>query len=426
MVALSVAGARFPDLPAALSLSTLGLPARCTVTRTRPPPMTDFAIVQTALSGREAGEALSALIGEKFSAQPDALIVFASPDQDHAALLHALAAATGTNTIVGCSSAGEFTSDGSGQGLTNVTAIRSPNMRFAATSGRGLASDAADAARTMAGGFRGASYPGFSCRAALVLVDALAGNTEEFIGALALNTAGTYRFFGGGAGDDARFQQTQVFCGTEVMSDAAVALEIISRTPVGIGVRHGWKPAGRPLRVTQSEPSRVVSLNAAPAVEAFDEHAEESTQQFDRSDPLPFFLHNIIGIETDDGHKLRVPLGVAEDGAVMCAAEIPAGTTTRIMSTGRESAAAAAAEAAQDALEQVTSTGGTPAAALFFDCVATRLRLGRAFEEELAAVSGELAGIPFAGFNSYGQIVRSEGQFSGFHNCTAVVCVLPG
>jgi hypothetical protein len=43
----------------------------------------------------------------------------------------------------------------------------------------------------------------------------------------------------------------------------------------------------------------------------------------------------------------------------------------------------------------------------------------------LDAVAAELGGAPFAGFNSYGQIVRADGQFSGFHNCTAVVCVLP-
>jgi hypothetical protein len=73
----------------------------------------------------------------------------------------------------------------------------------------------------------------------------------------------------------------------------------------------------------------------------------------------------------------------------------------------------------------VTRSGGTPKAALFFDCVATRLRLGQQFDNELDAVSAALGGIPFAGFNSYGQVVRAEGQFSGFHNCTAVVCVLP-
>ena len=61
-----------------------------------------------------------------------------------------------------------------------------------------------------------------------------------------------------------------------------------------------------------------------------------------------------------------------------------------------------------------------------FDCVATRLRLGRAFEDELRACASLLDPAGFVGCNTYGQIARSEGQVSGFHNCTAVVCLLPG
>jgi hypothetical protein len=95
------------------------------------------------------------------------------------------------------------------------------------------------------------------------------------------------------------------------------------------------------------------------------------------------------------------------------------------MSTGAAAAADAAASATRDAMDHVEREGHTPKAALFFDCVATRLRLGQDFGHELDAVARELHSAPFAGFNSYGQIVRAEGQFSGFHNCTAVVCVFP-
>jgi len=109
----------------------------------------------------------------------------------------------------------------------------------------------------------------------------------------------------------------------------------------------------------------------------------------------------------------------------MCAAEVPTGTTAHIMSTQAKSASVAAASAARDAIDQVEREGYKPKAALFFDCVATRLRLGEDFGDELDAVTRELKSAPFAGFNSYGQIVRAEGQFSGFHNCTAVVCVIP-
>jgi hypothetical protein len=57
--------------------------------------------------------------------------------------------------------------------------------------------------------------------------------------------------------------------------------------------------------------------------------------------------------------------------------------------------------------------------------VATRLRMGREFDFELDAVRATLGDAQFAGCNSIGQIARSEGQMSGFHDCTAVVCVIP-
>ena len=69
--------------------------------------------------------------------------------------------------------------------------------------------------------------------------------------------------------------------------------------------------------------------------------------------------------------------------------------------------------------------GYRPKVSLFFDCVATRLRLGSAFGGELSAVATALGDTEYAGCNTYGQIARAEGQFSGFHNCTAVVCVIP-
>jgi hypothetical protein len=388
--------------------------------------MTDVAIASTDRRDREAGLHLATLLRDELhGGAPDAVIVFASPENDYGALLRALENASGARAIVGCSSAGEFTSSTAGTGLTSAFALRSSEMQFSAVLARGLSQDREAAARQLARGFQGIKGTEFRYRTALVLVDALAGHAEDLVDQLTLQTGGTYQFFGGGAGDDARFTKTFVFCGTEAATDAVVALEILSNKPLGIGARHGWSPAGHAMRVTESQESCVVSLNVSPAVEAFEEYAEATHQRFDRSDPLPFFLHNIVGVKTEEGHKLRVPLGIAAEGGILCAAEVPTGATAHIMSTQAASAAEAAASATRDAMEQVERSGHTPKAALFFDCVATRLRLGAQFGKELDAVARELKSAPFAGFNSYGQIVRAEGQFSGFHNCTAVVCVIP-
>ena len=111
-----------------------------------------------------------------------------------------------------------------------------------------------------------------------------------------------------------------MFHGREVLTDAAVALEIVSEKPLGIGAMHGWEPESEPLRVTEAEGMSVISLNGFPAVEAFISYAERTGQHIDRSAPIPF-SPKYPGIRTGSGHRLRVPLAIGQDGSVICAAE---------------------------------------------------------------------------------------------------------
>lgn len=371
-------------------------------------------------AGRELGRA----IRDAFDgAAADAVIVFASARHDYEAMLNALADEVGTEVLVGSSSAGEFTQKQRGEGQVSAMGIRSSDIQFALGVGRGIGGACADAAAQVVQSFQGLRDRASPYRSALVMTDALAGHTDALIEELTLQTAGNYRFFGGGAGDDGRFQKTHVFAGRQALSDAVVALEILSEKPVGIGVAHGWEPAGPGLRVTESDGMTLVSLNGLPALEAFKDHAQRTGQSFDPAEPMSFFLHNVLGIRGPEGFRLRVPLGVLPDGSVLCAAAVPEGGVVHVMKTSVESAVQAARTATAAALQALE--GHKPGAAIVFDCVATRLRMGRAFEDELATCGRMLAPAGFVGCNTYGQIARSEGQFGGFHNCTAVVCVLP-
>jgi len=385
---------------------------------------TRSAVVYTAIeNSKEAGEALGAQISEQLENAPDVVILFVSPKYEATILVEAVNQRCGAKIIVGCSSAGEFTNETQGEGRACAVAICSSQLQFAVGIGRGLSNDRHKAAEDMVRDFRCGKEGSNEYCSALILTDALAGHADELIEELTLVTGGSHQFFGGGAGDDADFRRTEVFVGNEIASDAAVALEMISEKPIGIGVRHGWKPATTPMRVTESRGAVLVSLNASPVLDVFREHAQSTNQNFDEDDPMPFFLHNILGIETGDGYKLRVPLAVNPDGSILCAAEIPQGAAVCVMSTDSASAREAAANATRAAVEQLN--GHQPGVALFFDCVATRLRMGREFGNELEALKEVLGETQFAGCNTYGQVARTTGQFNGFHNCTAVVCVLP-
>lgn len=374
------------------------------------------------LASDRAGEIVSSELLKKLGTSPAAVIVFAAPQHDHLALLSSFAAGLPDAHIVGASSAGEFTNVESGQGLVCALGLTGDDVEFSVAVGRGMRSDPAGVARQLVEGFTKSPNPRFPYQSALVLTDALAGHADILVDKLTVETAGQYQFFGGGAGDNAQFQRTTVFHGGNVLTDAAVALEILTAKPVGIGVSHGWTTASRAYRVTSADGMSLISLDGFPAIEAFEERAEQIGQKLSRDDPLPFFLHNIIGIETPTGYRLRVPLAVDGQGAVFCAAEIPTGSVVHIMTTSSNSAVTAAKTAADSA---VAALSGPPAAALFFDCVATRLRMGQEFGSELASIQNVFSAVPLTGCNTHGQIARAEGQFEGFHNCTAVVCVFP-
>jgi hypothetical protein len=383
--------------------------------------MKSVAVSTAKPDSAEAGRDLAEQVRSGLDGAPDAIIVFAAPQFDHARLLRELQDGCSAGLMIGASSAGEFTNQTLGTGLASALAISDPEARFSIGVGKNLKSDPAAAARSIAGGFEGGSDHTFPHRSALVLTDALAGFADALTDELTIATAGDYQFFGGGAGDNASFERTTVFNGTEVLTDAAVALEILSRKPLGVGVSHGWEPASDAFRVTEADGLRLISLNGLPAAEAFEEHAKSKGENLDRASPIPFFLQNILGIDTGSGYRLRVPLAVNDDGSVHCAAEVPRGSLVRIMKSSHRSAAEAAERATDAAIQAIGDR--SPNAALFFDCVATRLRCGDHFADEVAAVTDRIGDAALVGCNTHGQIARAEGQFEGFHNCTAVVCV---
>ncbi len=372
---------------------------------------------------REAGRRLAIEISQALGREPQALMVFAAPSYDHAALLDELATHCPSALVVGASSAGEFMNHERGEGLACALGLAGDDVRFGIGVARDIEGDGAEAARQIASGFSGLADYTFPHRSALVMADALAGHADVLIDELTLATGGQYQFFGGGAGDNARFQRTSVFFGREVLNGAAVALEMLTEKAIGIGVRHGWARASTAYRVTEAERMRLISLNGLPAVEIFEAHAQTTGQTLDRAAPIPFFLHNILGMVAGESHRLRVPLAVLPDGSVLCAAEVPQGSVVYFMRASQASAVEAAHEATQVALAALG--GNKPQAALFFDCVATRLRMGDQFSEEVATVRDQLAGADLVGCNTHGQFARAEGQFEGFHNCTAVVVVVP-
>lgn len=200
-------------------------------------------------SATDAGKKLGLEIKAKLKGRaPHAVLVFASSRYNYEELLTALDLECSPEFMVGCSSAGEFTKEERKEGAVCAVGLWSDRLKFAAGVGKNIRSSQSSAAEEMVSSFKGLHSHDHKYHTAIVMSDALAGYTDDFIQELTLKTGGKYQLVGGGAGDDAKFHETEVFFGKKSYKDAAVALEIVSNEPIGIGVQHGWEASSRAMR----------------------------------------------------------------------------------------------------------------------------------------------------------------------------------
>ncbi len=376
--------------------------------------------------GREAARAALAQIG--LSGPPDLVIAFASPWYHHEEVLKGIRSVTGHAPLLGCSSAGEFTERGVLTQSVVVAAIRSDRMRFTVGCGRHLKQSLSRAVAEALSNFRGSApeslRAGLVHRMILLFADGLSGGGEALIEELMVRTALQYELAGGAAGDDVKFQKTPVFYQDEVLTDAFVCAEILSASPLGVGISHGWSPIGPTMRVTRSEGAVVKEIDGRPALEIYREFAEREGIRLEGKAVVPFLMEHIIGwIYQEGDQKLRVTLWPLDDGSVVCASEIPEGALISLMKATDQSVIGTSCRASRLAIERLQSP---PAGMIALECVSQRLRVGEpGVAQELQQIEEVAGRVPLAGCHGYGQLARTRGAFTGLMSASALVCAFP-
>jgi methyl-accepting chemotaxis protein len=250
-------------------------------------------------------------------------------------------------------------------------------------------------------------------------------------------------FAGGSAGDDMNMEATHVFRNDEIAEDAVVMAMLSSRNPAKVAVNHGHEPISEPVEVTCADGAQVHELDGRPAFEVWKEaveqhfeHQRDESIDFDTiregSQKLAgllteyeFGIEEGEGIGDNKGYKTRWP-GMTEtmDGTLDFAVNVPEGTSLRIMYSPKDQQINAARQTAHEAVGLLESQNVDVAGGFVYDCVCRAAILEDEFPNAVKAMADELE-VPFAGFETYGELCMERGQMSGFHNTTSVTLVLP-
>ncbi len=373
-----------------------------------------------------AEEALS-----KIEGVADLFIVFSSVKYDQEKMLAGVHSVTKDVLVVGCSTAGEITTDGPvRRPSVSIMAFRSDTIKFYAGVGEHIAENpkkagfvAAEAVKKAAGG---------TLNAFMMFPDVLVGNGADIVRGVLQSLGAHFPVVGGAAGDDFQFKKTYQYFNNKVYSGAVVGLGLVGDFALGIGVKHGWIPVGIPRKVTKSKGSVLSELDGKPAIAIYDDYFGDAAKELRVETLAKLAVTYPLGMkmEGSDEMLIRAPLSVDEHGSLTCAAEIPQGAEIQLMIGSREEAIKVAKEAAMKAMEQMG--GAEPQAVVIFNCIARSRLFGDTPGDEISAIQDAVGHtVPLIGFYTYGEQAPLGGEVRdikkcnpAFHNETVVICVL--
>ena len=289
--------------------------------------------------------------------------------------------------------------------------------------GEGASHDPRGAARRAAAAACAGIDAGASQALLLLLYDADAGLHAELVAGAYDVVGPRVRLAGGGANAPVRAgsrHEPVQFASGRVCRDSVVAVALVTRAPVAIGIGHGCELGALPAIVTRSEGRRVLGLDGRPAEEAYLEaighaHAELSDSEFERLATL----HPLVQLELGGRMRPRHVRGRSPGGGLLCAGAIPENAAVAFGEQTPQGVRSSALAALRDALAQLP---GPARAALVFDCAARRSVLGIDPQAEVNVLTAALGSErPLVGVYTRGEVARTRGASGDVNHAIVII-----
>lgn len=355
-------------------------------------------IVRSASVACDAPDAAARLARGLGPADLALVVLFLSPRADVADFVRAAQAILAPAAVVGCTTAGEISEAGYGEG--EIVALGFPARYFHARTILIDALDAFDPARvieTMIDNRAALAHatPGWPSDFTFLMVDGLSNKEDTLASQLSLGL-GKAPFFGGSAGDGTDFGETFVIHAGRAWSNAAVLVQFRSRCPVVVFKTDHLRPTETRMVVTSADPARriVREINAEPAAR---EYARLLGKDPEQLSPFTFAAHP-VAVRLGGQHHVRAIQRVAENGDLIFFSAIDEGVVLTLAEPQDM------VVHLRDELERL-ATPRAPALILACDCILRRL------EAEQKQVTGALSGLLSAhrvrGFSTYGEQINT-------------------
>jgi hypothetical protein len=347
----------------------------------------------------------------------DLAFVFACTNLSYITLLKTIAASLQDAPILGCSSSSILCNQGVFKQGVAIMALGFPEG-----SGFKIAcvKDIKNKGGINAGGDLGGrllhNWPNIQRILSVVFSNAAIKDSAGLLYGLQERLGTTFPLAGSYVGDNLAGLRNYIYFNQELNSDACAGILLGGRLNFGLGIRHGWKPLGKPHLISASKDNTVYSIDDKPAAELYQEYLGYNLARLKRE--LKFIsAFYPLGITAQGQQEclLRSIEGIENDGSLLLRGNIPKGSAVRLMIGTKETCLDAAKRAAEQAKKNIfdfTTEPGkdskrepTRRFALVFNSVSRQQLLRTDTKKEMAAVQERLGkDIPFIGVGTYAEL----------------------
>jgi hypothetical protein len=322
---------------------------------------------------------------------------------------------------LGCSTAGEISSQGVSDDTCTVTAVRFDHAKVQAANTLLAGMDDSFAA----GKRLAQALPHDGLRCVIVIGQGVNINGSALIAGLTEVLSPGVLITGGLAGDGANFKQTWVLHDYGVDGNHVACIGLYgAQLQVTHGSYGGWLPFGPERKVTRCVSNVLYELDGEPALDVYRRYLGEHAKDLPSSGLLFPFL--MLGRDHSDLGLIRTILAVDDAaGSLTLAGDIESEGYLRLMHAGTDALVEGAEVAAVAACDDIPENSGESeqTLALLVSCVGRKLVMGGRVEEEVEAVADVLGQTSvLTGFYSYGEISPlSGGVACKLHNQTMTI-----
>jgi hypothetical protein len=369
----------------------------------------------------------------------DLLIVFSSIDLSYVGTLKTISASFAGVPIIGCSGAAIICNQGIfkhglvimalslTEGMFSNTAyVKEVKRKTALVAG-------AELGETLLHGFKG-----FRRDLGIIFCDGLIEDGSNLVDGIQERLGRSFPLVGASASDNLEFKKTYLYFNQDILSDAACGMLWGGKLSFGLGIKHGWKPLGKPRTVTKSQGNVVHEIDNMPAVKIYEEYLAKDISELKKELKRISILYPIgIYLPGEEEYLLRNILYIEEDGSVVFQGNVPQDSQIRLMIGTKESCLAATRQAVDEAKLGLTAPSmyldkkGTNNFVLVFDSISRYILLKREASKELEIIKEGLGtDTPIIGLYTYGEqaplmAINYRGR-AYFHNQTITVLAMGG